>query len=87
MNVTVQIPDDLAQRIIAEGDDMQRRALEGLVAEEYRAGRLTHPDVRRMLGFATHYELDGFLKARGLSDPYDLEDLEKDRADLTRMGI
>jgi hypothetical protein len=30
MNVTVPIPDDLANRLSADGDDLSRRALEGL---------------------------------------------------------
>ena len=36
MNVTVQIPDDLANRLTAAGDDLSRRALEALAAEEYK---------------------------------------------------
>ena len=41
MNVTVQIPDDLAERLTAAGGDLQRRVLEALAAEEYRQDRLT----------------------------------------------
>src|SRR5438105_3987904 len=63
MEVTVQIPDDIATRLRAAGDDLPRRALEALVAEEYRQGHLNKPDLRRLLGFETSYEIDGFLKA------------------------
>ncbi len=41
MNLVVRIPDDLATRIAAEGGDLERRALEALVLEEFRAGRMT----------------------------------------------
>ena len=51
MNLTVTLPDDLAQRLGAGTVDLERRALEALVSEEYRAGRLTKPDLRRLLGF------------------------------------
>jgi hypothetical protein len=34
MNLTVHIPDDLAQRLGAGNVDLERRALEALVAEE-----------------------------------------------------
>ena len=34
MNVTVPIPDDLAQRLGAAGLDLSRRALEGFALEE-----------------------------------------------------
>jgi hypothetical protein len=59
MNLTVEIPDDVAQRLAAAGGDLSRRALEALALEEYKLGHLTHPDLRRLLGFDTHYELDG----------------------------
>ena len=87
MNLTVALPDDLAERLSAEGDDIQRCALEAFAVKEYRAGRLTHPELRRVLGFATHYALDGCLKARGISEPFGLSGLEQDRADLDRAAV
>ena len=53
MNLTLEIPDDVAQRLSVAGSDLPRRALEALVADEYRHGRLTKPDLRRLLGFET----------------------------------
>ena len=44
MNVTVRIPDDLADRLAAAGGDLERRALEALALAEYQAGRLTRPE-------------------------------------------
>jgi hypothetical protein len=41
MNLTVEIPDDLAARLSAAGGDLSRRALEGFALEEYKSGRLT----------------------------------------------
>ena len=78
MNVTLPIPDDLAQRLGGE-DDVARRALEAFALEEYRAGRLTRPELRRLLGFETRYQLDGFLKARGIFEEYTLADLEQEQ--------
>jgi hypothetical protein len=34
MDLTVQIPDDLASRMSASGGDLSRRALEALLAKE-----------------------------------------------------
>jgi predicted HTH domain antitoxin len=87
MNLTLPIPDDIGQRLSAEGDDLSRRALEAFAVEEYRAGRLTLAELRRLLGFATRYELDGFLKAREIFEPFTLEDLEQDLRDLKRVGL
>jgi hypothetical protein len=87
MDLTVQIPDDVAQRLAAEGDDLARRALEALGLEEHKRGRLTKPELRRLLGFETRYELDGFLKAHGVFEPYGLDDLERERRELERLGF
>ena len=87
MELSVQIPDDLAQRLSATGGDLSRRALEALVAEEYKLGRLTKPDLRRMLGFETGDQIDGFLQARDVWIDYTMEDLERERAGLKRLGF
>lgn len=65
MNLTVPIPDDLARRLTADGEDLSRRALEGFGLEEYKAG-ISKAELRRLLGFETRYELDGFLKAHAV---------------------
>jgi hypothetical protein len=86
MDVTVQIPDDLANRMGA-GGDLSRRALEALAAEEYKRGRLTKPDLRRLLGFETGHQIDEFLKAHEVFEDYTLEDLEREREGLRRLGF
>jgi len=87
MNVTLEIPDDVAERLTAAGDDLSRRALEALVLEEYKRGRLTRPEMRRLLGFETRAELDTFLKAHEAFGTYTVADLEQDRRDLRRLGF
>jgi hypothetical protein len=87
MNLTVTLPDDLAQRLGADTADLERRALEALVSEEYRAGRLTRPDLRRLLGFKTGYEIDGFLKVHDIYDGITLEELNRQLEALDRLGI
>jgi hypothetical protein len=58
-----------------------------LAAEEYRLGRLHKPDLRRLFGFETSYEIDGFLKAHNVYDEYTLEDFERERAALKSLGL
>jgi uncharacterized protein YgbK (DUF1537 family) len=87
MNLIVQIPDDVAQRLAAAGGDLSRRALEALALEEYKLGHLTKPELRRLLGFGTRDALDGFLKAHDVFEPYSLDDLERERRDLRRLGF
>lgn len=87
MNVIVEIPDDVAKRLTAAGGDLSRRALEALAIEEYKRGRLTKPELRRLLGFATRAELDEFFKTHEVFGSYTPADLERDRRDLQRLGF
>jgi hypothetical protein len=87
MQVTVEIPDDMAERLKAASGDLSRRALEAFALEEYRRGQLTKPELRRLLGFGTRDALDGLLMAHGLFEPYSLDDLARERRDLERLGF
>jgi hypothetical protein len=87
MTVTVQIPDDLAKRLTATGGDLSRRALEALAAEEYKHDRLTKPELQRLLGIETSFQLDEFLKARDVWIEYTKEDAERERKSFERLGL
>jgi hypothetical protein len=87
MNITLPIPDDIAQRLSAGGRDVARGALEAFAVAEYRAGRLTTPELRRLLGFGTRTAVDAFLKARGVYEDMTTAELERSRKDLDRLGV
>ena len=88
MNLTIQIPDELARDLSAAGGDLSRRALEGFALEEYKSGRLTKPALRRLLGFETGDQLEGFLKAHAVvHDLPTLADIERERQDLRSLGF
>jgi predicted HTH domain antitoxin len=81
MQITVDLPEDLAQHA-----DPAREALEALAIEGYRSGALTAYETRVLLGFQTRYELDGFLKQRGVMEhAYSAEDLADDMAGFERQ--
>ncbi len=86
MEVTVQIPDDIASRLGARGD-LPRRALEALAAEGYKHGHLTKPDLRRLFGFETSHQIDEFLKRHEVYEDYTLEDLDRELEGMRRLGI
>jgi len=80
MEITVKLPDDLAQH-----PDPGREALEALVIEGYRSGALSHYQASQMLGIS-RFEFDGFLKERNIYEgAYDIEDLERDRETLQQL--
>ncbi len=86
MNVAFNIPDDFASRLSA-GGDIQRKALEALALESYRAGRLTRPELRRLLGFRSRSALDAFLVSHDVFGTYNEQDLARDRQDLLAIGL
>ena len=87
MELTVQIPNELASRMSASGADLSRRALEALALEEFKSGRITKPALRRLLGYGTRYRLDGFLKSHDVYEDYTMEDFERDRDALRQLGF
>ena len=78
MEVTVTIPEDIAVQLHTKWQDLPRAALESLALEAYRSGTLTKMQLRRLLGFQTPMELDGFLKEAGIYLDYDINDLNQD---------
>lgn len=52
------------------------------MAEEYKHGNLTKPDLQRLLGFESSDQIDGFLKAHSVWIEDTLQDLERERAAL-----
>lgn len=85
MEVTVTIPEDIAAQLHTKWQDLPRAALESLALEAYRSGTLTTAQLRRLLGFESRYELDGFLKQTGIYLDYDLDDLKQDLETIRRV--
>ena len=87
MDLTVSIPDDIATRLCQAEGDLSRRALEALALEEYKGGHISKPELRRMLGYATRYQLDGFLKEHGIYEGFTLEEIEQQVEGLKQLGF
>ena len=80
MQITLEIPDEFASQVASEGHDPARAALEAIALETYRQHRFTTEQVRRFLGFATRFEVDGFLKKHGVYLNLAAQDVERDAA-------
>ena len=61
MILTLEIPDSLPNEMHLDGAQGQRRALEKLALEGYRAGELSRGQVSELLG-QSFYETEAFLK-------------------------
>ena len=58
-----------------------------IAAEAYKQDRITKPELQRLLGIETSYQLDGFLKAHDIWIEYTLEDAAREQRSLDRLGL
>ena len=84
MQVIIDLPEDIAQLLQTNQQSVERSVLEAIALEGYRSGKLTHAQVKKVLGFQTRLQVDAFLKAHGVDMEYSIEDLERDRETLER---
>ena len=87
MQLTLELPEELSAALAAGGRDPSRAALEAIALEAYRERNLSASQLRRLLGYQTRMEVDGFLKEHGVELEYTWEDLERDRATHHRLGL
>ncbi len=85
MEITIQIPDDLARALGQGQGDLSRRTVEALAIDGYRSGRLTEEQVRRILGYGTRMQVHGFLKEHDVYLNYGQEDLAQDLETLGHL--
>ena len=86
MQVTLDLPEDLAQRFADSAGGLRRAALEALAIEGVRSGKLTAAQARRMLGIRSRYEMDGFLKAHQIYLPVTIEDVQRESETALRFA-
>jgi hypothetical protein len=86
MQLTIELPEDIAERLESRWKDMPRAALESLALEAYRSRALTAAQLRRLLVFETRMQVDAFLKEH---EVYDLTvaDFEQDRETLRELRM
>jgi hypothetical protein len=53
MQITLDVPEDIAAHLAATGENLSRAALEAFALEQYRAQKLSTAQLRRLLGYQT----------------------------------
>jgi len=86
MQVTIELPEDVARRFAGDACGLSRAALEALALEGVRSGKLSTAQARRLLGIGSRYEMDGFLKAHGILIPMTIEDIRRDSDTALAFG-
>jgi hypothetical protein len=83
MQVTVQLPDEVAAQV-GGAADLPRRLLEAFAAESYRARQLSRRQVRELLGL-DYWQTEDFLSRHEAKRAYTVADLEVDRRSLAGL--
>ena len=86
MQITLELPEDIARGLGSRWKDLPRAALESLALEAYRSRTLTAAQLRRLLGFATRMQVDAFLKEHEVYD-FTVADFEQDRETLRQLRV
>lgn len=84
MQVTVEMPDQVARQWGETPDAIGRHVMEDAAIEGYRAGRLTQRQVGSMLGL-DYWQTEAFLNQRDVALNYSATDLDADNATLTNI--
>jgi uncharacterized protein UPF0175 len=84
MQITLELPEDIAQGLESRWKDLPRAALESLALEAYRSYALTAAQLRRLVGFETSMQVDAFLKEHKVYD-CTAADFEQDRETLRQV--
>ncbi len=86
MQITLELPEDIAEGLESKWKDLPRVALESLALEAYRSHALTASQLRKLLGFETRMQVDAFLKEHEIYD-YSVADFEQDRETLRKLRM
>ena len=84
MQVTVELPDQVARQWGATPEAVGRHFMEDAAIEGYRAGRLSQRQLGEMLGL-DYWQTEAFLTERGVPLNYSAADLEADNATLAKI--
>ena len=84
MQVTVELPDQVARQWGETPDAVGRHVLEDATIEAYRTGRLSQRQAGAMLGL-DYWQTEAFLQERGVSLNYSVADLEADNVTLGKI--
>jgi len=84
MQITLELPEDIAQTLASKWKVLQQTALESLGVDAYRSQALTTAELGKLLSFETRMQVDAFLREHEVYD-FTVADFEQDRETLGRL--
>lgn len=85
MQITIEIPDEFAQRLDQTAGNLSQRLLELMVADAYSQGKINTAEVRQILQLPTRLSVHSFLKQMNVYLNYDETELEQDIQTLNQV--
>lgn len=84
MQITIEIPDEIAHRLEQQVGNLPQRILESAVAEAYRSQLISAAEVQQMLHLPSRLATDAFLKQHEAYLPHTEADMEQDLQAIDR---
>ncbi|MCU0566832.1 MAG: UPF0175 family protein [Oculatellaceae cyanobacterium Prado106] len=78
MQINLDLPQDIEQRLQPHLDSLSRCALEAIALEAYKARLITTAEVQQMLKLPSRLATDAFLKQHEAFIPYTLDEIQQD---------
>jgi hypothetical protein len=78
MQVILELPEEIAHYLGQDPKTLSRAALEALVLEGVRSGKLSTAQARRAIGTRSREQMDAFLKAHSVALPLTMEQVRRD---------
>ena len=87
MQVTFEVPEDVARALLANQRTIDRAAVEAIAAEGYRSGLLSESQLKRLLGLPSRFAVHDWLRDRRIPYQYTEADLASDLTTLSELGL
>jgi len=82
--IEISIPDKLVELLGTDADSLSHQAIEALVAQAYRASRITHAQAGEILGL-DRWQTDEFLNGEHAHRPGETEEFASDISRLRHL--
>lgn len=84
MNIIIELPNDLEQRLQSHLGTLSQRALEAVAVEAYRSQLISAAEVQQMLHLTSRLATDAFLKQHEAYLPHTEAQMEQDLQAIDR---
>ena len=78
MMISIDVPEDVVNRLQAKWGNLSQRALEAVAVEAYRDGVLSAAEIGHLLGHTSRWQTEAFLHEKQAYLHYAEEDLARD---------